>query len=146
MDDAVAHILRAGTAAPACEDVARWWPAHLLGAARWRNTLDRAIAGGFEGDRVGWAFAAGYQAALHALFPDIPGDRICALCVTEAEGNAPRAIKTSLRASGSGWRLEGAKRWTTLGPSGALFLGTHFPTRPAGRVVPDGAVWRFVPE
>lgn len=30
--------------------------------------------------------------------------------------------------------------------SGTLFLGTHFPTRPAGRVVADGDVWRFVPE
>jgi glyoxylase-like metal-dependent hydrolase (beta-lactamase superfamily II) len=30
--------------------------------------------------------------------------------------------------------------------SGALVLGTHFAARPAGRVVADGAVWRFVPE
>lgn len=30
--------------------------------------------------------------------------------------------------------------------SGALFLGTHFPTSPAGRVKVDGSVWRFVPE
>jgi glyoxylase-like metal-dependent hydrolase (beta-lactamase superfamily II) len=30
--------------------------------------------------------------------------------------------------------------------SGALVLGTHFASRPAGRVVPDGDVWRFVPE
>ena len=29
---------------------------------------------------------------------------------------------------------------------GALFIGTHFPTKPAGRVVPDGGAWRFVPE
>ena len=29
--------------------------------------------------------------------------------------------------------------------TGALFIGTHFPTRPAGRVVVDGDVWRFVP-
>ena len=30
--------------------------------------------------------------------------------------------------------------------SGALVIGTHFPRRPAGRVVPDGERWRFVPE
>ena len=30
--------------------------------------------------------------------------------------------------------------------TGALFIGTHFPTRPAGRVVPEGDAWRFVPE
>ena len=30
--------------------------------------------------------------------------------------------------------------------TGALFLGTHFPTRPAGRVVVEGDAWRFVPD
>jgi glyoxylase-like metal-dependent hydrolase (beta-lactamase superfamily II) len=30
--------------------------------------------------------------------------------------------------------------------TGALVLGTHFPTRPAGRVEVDGDVWRFVAE
>lgn len=29
---------------------------------------------------------------------------------------------------------------------GVLFVGTHFPTRPAGRVVAHGDAWRFVPE
>jgi glyoxylase-like metal-dependent hydrolase (beta-lactamase superfamily II) len=30
--------------------------------------------------------------------------------------------------------------------TGALVLGTHFPTRPAGRVIVAGDAWRFVPE
>ncbi|MBY0279268.1 MBL fold metallo-hydrolase [Candidatus Binatia bacterium] len=30
--------------------------------------------------------------------------------------------------------------------SRTLFVGTHFPTRPAGRIVADGPAWRFVPE
>jgi glyoxylase-like metal-dependent hydrolase (beta-lactamase superfamily II) len=30
--------------------------------------------------------------------------------------------------------------------SGVLVVGTHFPARPAGRVVADGEAWRFVPE
>jgi glyoxylase-like metal-dependent hydrolase (beta-lactamase superfamily II) len=29
--------------------------------------------------------------------------------------------------------------------TGALVFGTHFPSQPAGRVVVDGDVWRFVP-
>jgi glyoxylase-like metal-dependent hydrolase (beta-lactamase superfamily II) len=29
--------------------------------------------------------------------------------------------------------------------AGALFIGTHFPTRPAGRIVADGDAWRFEP-
>ncbi len=34
----------------------------------------------------------------------------------------------------------------TAAATGALFIGTHFPTRPVGRVVVDGDVWRFEPE
>ena len=30
--------------------------------------------------------------------------------------------------------------------TGALVLGTHFPTRPGGRVVVEGHAWRFAPE
>ena len=35
---------------------------------------------------------------------------------------------------------------TTAAETGVLFVGTHFPNRPAGRVQVDGDVWRFVPE
>lgn len=73
-------------------------------------------------DRVGWAFASGYQAALRVLVPDLPADRICALCVTEEDGNSPKAIKTTLRRNTSGLIQDGAKRWATLGPEGGLFL------------------------
>ena len=84
--------------------------------------IDRAMAGGRAADRLGWAFASGYQAALRALVPALPEDTMAAFCVTEAEGNTPRAIRSTLRREGTGWILDGSKRWTTLGPSGALFL------------------------
>src|SRR5260221_8713611 len=109
------------TAAP-CESVAAWWARHRAIAGQHADTVHQAIVGGFVADRVGWAFASGYQAALRALFPDAPVDRICALCVTEADGNSPKAIKSSLRKDGPQWLLNGAKRWTTLGPDGALFF------------------------
>ena len=121
-DDVIGHILKSRCEAAACPDVPTWWPRYRELAAVWRNPLDRAIAGGFAADRLGWAFASGYQAALQALFPALPEDRICALCVTEVEGNHPRAIKSTLRRADGGWRLDGAKRWTTLGPECALFL------------------------
>jgi acyl-CoA dehydrogenase len=108
-------------AAP-CESVADWWPRHRAIAAEHADPIHQAIIGGFVADRVGWAFASGYQAALRALFPDAPGDRICALCVTEADGNSPKAIKSSLTKSSGDWTLNGSKRWTTLGPEGALFF------------------------
>lgn len=105
-----------------CESVAEWWPRHRAIAAEHPDTVQQAIVGGFVADRVGWAFASGYQAALHSLFPDAPVDRLCAFCVTEADGNSPKAIRSSLRKNGGAWLLNGAKRWTTLGPDGALFF------------------------
>ena len=42
----------------------------------------QAIAGGFAADRVGWAFASGYQAALRALVTDLPHDTLTAFCVS----------------------------------------------------------------
>ena len=108
--------------AASCESVADWWPRHRAIAAEHADPIHQAIIGGFVADRVGWAFASGYQAALRALFPDAPADRICALCVTEADGNSPKAIKSSLKKAGGGWTLNGSKRWTTLGPDGALFF------------------------
>ena len=121
-DDAIGFLLKASAAARDCPDVAAWWPRHREIAAVWRNPMDRAIVGGFSADRVGWAFASGYQAALHALFPGAPEDRIAALCVTETDGNSPRAIQSTLRREGNGWILNGTKRWTTLGPEGELFF------------------------
>ncbi len=121
-DDVVGWLLKAPRETPECADVAAWWPRHRETAAVWRNPMDRAIVGGFSADRLGWAFASGYQAALHALFPEVPEDRIAALCVTEADGNSPKAIKSALRREGNEWILNGAKRWTTLGSEGALFF------------------------
>jgi alkylation response protein AidB-like acyl-CoA dehydrogenase len=156
------RLLAAGVDAKACASVAEWWPLHREIARAHAPTIDQAIAGGFHADRTGWAFASGYQAALRALFPALPEDRICALCVTEADGNSPRAIKSTLQRANGGWRLDGAKRWTTLGPEGALFLvaardaqvagdrptlrvarvasnarGVHVETMPATKFVPE---------
>lgn len=80
------------------------------------------MAGGHAADRLGWAFASGYQAALRALLPTLPEDGMAAFCVTEADGNTPRAIRSSLKRDAAGFVLDGSKRWTTLGPSGGLFL------------------------
>lgn len=121
-DDVLGHLLRASPAAEECDDVARWWPAYCGLAQTWKNPMDRAMVAGFSADRAAWAFAAGYQCALEALFPGLPEDALAALCVTEDEGNHPRAIRAALHRAGPGWRLEGAKRWTTLGPHGAIFL------------------------
>ncbi|HSB22059.1 MAG TPA: acyl-CoA dehydrogenase family protein, partial [Burkholderiaceae bacterium] len=64
-----------------------------------------------------------YQGALRALWPELPLDTLAALCVTEAEGNRPRQIRTTFAPQPDGTlRIDGAKRWTTLGPASTLLL------------------------
>lgn len=117
------QMLAAPLEAAPCEDVASWWARHRLLAQRWQDPMALAIIAGFDADRLGWAFASGYQAALHALLPALPPDGVAAFSVTEAGGNRPRDIHTTLERDGeAGWRLDGSKRWATLGPEGALFL------------------------
>lgn len=115
--------LRAPTDVPARADVAAWWPRWRDGAARAATPAAQALLGGFDADRVGWAFASGYQAALRALLPDLPAAAVAAFCVTEEGGNRPRDIRTRLTPAGDGsWTISGAKRWTTLGPDSSVLL------------------------
>ncbi len=159
---AIGSLLRGPVGVPPCESVAQWWPRHREIADSAGDQFSRAILGGFASDRVGWAFASGYQAALRALFRDAPGECICALCVTELDGNSPKAIKSTLRKEGSTWVLNGAKRWTTLGPDGALFYVAardeaasgnraaiklvRIPSGTHGLIVQDMPPTKFVPE
>ena len=69
---------------------------------------ERALAGGRASDRLGFAFASGYQAAAERLFGR--GLRT-ALCATEAGGNHPRRIDTRL----VGDEVTGEKTFVTLG-------------------------------
>ena len=164
MHPAIDTCLRAPTAVPERATVAEWWPRWRDGAAGSRGSAAMALLGGFDADRVGWAFAAGYQAALRALLPNLPAATVAAFCVTEEGGNRPRDIATRIApAAGGGWTVQGAKRWTTLGPDSNLLLvvgALQAPAadgRPQLRVarVPAGApglqllsmpATRFVPE
>lgn len=108
-------------AVAAIDDIGAWW-------TRWQEvngggTAGLAIAAGLAADRVGWAFAGGYQAALRALVPGLPRDAMAAFCVTEEGGNRPRDIRTTIVPQPDGsLRIDGAKRWTTLGPASTLLL------------------------
>src|SRR5215471_3025842 len=76
-----------------------------------------AVAGGAAADRLGVAFAAGYQAALKALFP-IVGDRRAALCATEKGGGHPKAIEARLE----GDAITGRKTFVTFGAEAEALL------------------------
>ncbi len=85
-----------------------------------RTPVVRAFLGGARADRLGFAFVAGYRAALEALVPDRPASlsTLAALCATEAAGNHPRAIETKLVDG----RVHGHKKWITLGSAAETLL------------------------
>lgn len=148
LDDLLAGLLDPPPA-PAAADVPAWWRLELArrqtrpGA----SPFELAVAGGLEADRLGWALATGYQAALRSMIPDLPGDVPLAFCISEAGGNSPRAIQSTLEPEGDGFALSGEKRWSTLGPAaGLLLVAAREPqapgaTRPSIRLarVPAGA-------
>ncbi|HSQ65668.1 MAG TPA: acyl-CoA dehydrogenase family protein [Polyangiaceae bacterium] len=79
--------------------------------ARFESSIDRAAAGGFVADRLGYAFVAGYRAALACL---APGVSRASLCATEDGGAHPRAIRTRIEPQGDAFVLTGQKTYATL--------------------------------
>src|SRR5690606_36403573 len=119
----------------ATPDVPAWWRGEL---SRDESTpFERALAGGLAADRLGWALASGYQAALRAMIPELPREVPVAFCISEADGNSPKAIRSSLVADGDGFRLSGEKRWSTLGPAAGLLLVAAREPAPAGATGPS---------
>jgi len=86
-------------------------------------TVEQAALAGLVADGMGWAFAAGYEAALTRLDPQgmKPGV-LGSLCATEDGGGHPRAIRTSLTPRDGGYTLSGHKNWVTLGDDADLLL------------------------
>ncbi len=122
---ALDHCLSAPATVPPLDSVDQWWPGWAALAAQPSSPMALAMRGGFAADRVGWAFAAGYQSALRTLVPSLPVQALAAFCVTEEGGNHPRDIRTLITpGAGGGFHVSGSKRWTTLGPQGTLLLVT----------------------
>lgn len=118
MDDELGDVLGdvlmevlAGGAPRAAADVASWWPAQRAVMAAAGSPFEAAARGGARADRLGWAFAAGYEAALWALWPARDRAVPAALCATEPGGLHPRALATELRDGA----LFGEKTFVTLG-------------------------------
>lgn len=121
------HLLTAAAQPALIDGVAAWRARHDEAgaglASPFTTPFDRAVAGGFAADRLGYAFLSGYQEALRHLLPEHGhGGALAALCATEEGGAHPRAIRAALRPDGDGWVLSGEKRWTTLGTEAELLL------------------------
>ncbi|MGB0386521.1 MAG: acyl-CoA dehydrogenase family protein [Ardenticatenaceae bacterium] len=107
--------------------IAAWKRLYDQHSAVWSAPVDRAIVGGFVADRVAYAFAGGYQAALRRLLPSLPLAPFVALCVTEKGGGHPRAIESHLRAidettDNPSWRLNGSKQFVTCANEAEILL------------------------
>jgi alkylation response protein AidB-like acyl-CoA dehydrogenase len=94
------------------------------------DTVERAALGGRSAAGLGWAFAAGYHAALLRLLntasPALFRGRLGSLAATEQGGGHPRAIQCALtqrsEEEGGGFRLEGDKAFVTLGAEADVLL------------------------
>ncbi|WP_227997814.1 acyl-CoA dehydrogenase family protein [Nocardia australiensis] len=107
--------------------VAEAWARHRVAAARFATSVDRAIAGGFGADRMGFAFLSGYQEAVRSLLPEVPDGDLVAVSATEAGGAHPSAIRTTLVESDGRATVHGTKTFTTLGTAAQrllVFAGT----------------------
>ncbi|ARU04477.1 hypothetical protein CCO03_07135 [Comamonas serinivorans] len=104
-------------------------PPVIASAAEWRAhwpqiaatglaPFDLAVRAGLTADRLAWAFGGGYQAAIRELQPQhLTGADTGSLCATEATGNRPRDIQSTLSTLPDGsLQLNGAKRWSTMSP------------------------------
>ena len=81
----------------------------------WSHSIDQALLGGVLADRTAFAFSSGYLSALRLMFPDFHHDGFASLCVTEEEGNHPKAIKATLKYCDGQWVLNGLKTFVTGG-------------------------------
>ncbi len=86
--------------------------AALLGTAEHVNIVDQSAVFGARTEGLGLAFAAGYPLAVRKLTGD---PRPIALAVTEARGNGPVDIETTMRRDGEGaFTITGEKTFVTL--------------------------------
>ncbi|HSD91006.1 MAG TPA: acyl-CoA dehydrogenase family protein [Kofleriaceae bacterium] len=95
---------------PDLDTLDSWWAATRDVREHEAAPVDRALVGGALANRLGFAFSSGYHEALRAL---VGGDGIYSLCVTEARGNSPKDIDTTLTPAGDGYVLTGRKKWAT---------------------------------
>ncbi|WP_426750575.1 acyl-CoA dehydrogenase family protein [Myxococcus sp. Y35] len=122
MNDVLHFLLTAPAEPQVLDSVDTWWRRHLELSSRFTAPSDLALAGGFLADRLGFAFASGYHAALRRLFPELPADQPIALCATEPAGAHPNVIETRLADTSAGLRLSGNKTFVTLGTRAELLL------------------------
>lgn len=127
----MAHVLtRLLASAPdlrPIESLADWQARFVEATSGVTASADRALLAGFIADRVAYAFAGGYQAALarlvHGKLDEARAIRATSLAITEEGGGHPRAIRTKLTELPDGrLSITGRKKWATGAPMADLLL------------------------
>lgn len=109
-------LMHWSTEAEPTDSLEAWWENHVELAKTFPTAIELATAGGFIADRLGYAFASGYQAAGTAMFgADPSAPRPCAFCATENGSAHPSAIETKLESTRDGYQLDGEKSFVTFG-------------------------------
>ncbi len=114
METLLRHLLSEDPNVAEVPDLSAFFHQHESVRARFDVPFDAAVAGGFGADRIGYAFAAGYVSALEHMVPSLAGVP-AGLCVTEAKGNRPNDMETTLSREGDAFRLSGEKTFVTFG-------------------------------
>ncbi|MCA9520797.1 MAG: acyl-CoA dehydrogenase family protein [Myxococcales bacterium] len=110
----ILQLLNPEMVLPRYDDLADFWRA-IASLPVDASSMRVAAIGGAQSDRLGFAFIAGYEAALGRLVGAHRSAGIGALCVTERAGNHPRAIATALAPCGEQLSLRGEKTFVTGG-------------------------------
>lgn len=108
-------IFRQPAPAAPIHDLRGWWRRHCDATRSFSSPGALAVVTGFLSDRLGYAFASGYQSAVHAAWPNLDPQRVAALCVSEANGNGPRDMQTQIQLRGDTVIVSGEKSFATLG-------------------------------
>lgn len=87
------------------------------------DPFERLLHVAVRADRRTAAAAAGHQAAIFRLFPEVPAGAITAFCVSEEGGARPTAIRATLEPHPEGHHLlSGEKKWGTMSPDADLLF------------------------
>lgn len=134
----IAHCLQAPIDTTETPTFDAWAPRWLHTAQAAQTPIDLAIRTAFDADRMAWAFASAYQAALRALVPAAHADGLLTLCVTEQTGNRPRDIHARInQLADGGVSVNGNKRWAMVGPLLTTLLVVGVIETPAQTATPN---------
>ncbi len=133
-------VLRTQAGAPPISTLAGAWEAYQSKRNTGASPFSAAVLVASRVDRLGFAFAVGYPAALQHMVDGVVLPS--ALCVTEAGGNSPRSIECTLQEKGDRYELRGTKTFVTFGNlAKTLIVLAKVGDKPDGR--PDLAVVRI---